>query len=417
MSFLDRFRGTRELEDEVLRLRREILKLERGGPRQREAPGSMALLEVARALRDASSIEGFASAVLAALVRSTGAIRAALILPDDEGNLAALAARDASGELAPATFPFSRDIAAEAAREGFAVATGRAAHDPRFRASQSVKSYGIQSVVCLPVKRRGEPHGCLTIDAGEKGVVRADAGELLAFAELVSLGLDRLDTEAEAARRARLEALGLAASSIAHDLKLPLAGADLALENATTDPLRATESLRLARTALEIAQGLASFARGTERTLAVAPVPLVAVLDEHQREIKPFLAGAKYEVESVLGWEGEVLADRSALLRVLGNLAKNALEAMPDGGKLRYRTADLGEGRVEIIVVDSGPGIAPERLRRLFRPFETFGKKGGCGLGLALARDLARAMRGDLRAESTPGQGSAFHVILRKPDR
>jgi signal transduction histidine kinase len=104
---------------------------------------------------------------------------------------------------------------------------------------------------------------------------------------------------------------------------------------------------------------------------------------------------------------------------VLLNLLINARQAMPAGGTVRLRLRHGSSGRlVEISVSDTGIGIAPADLRRIFEPF--FSTKtepddagqGGTGLGLAVCRDIIEAHHGRLRAESRLGQGSTFTVIL-----
>ena len=103
--------------------------------------------------------------------------------------------------------------------------------------------------------------------------------------------------------------------------------------------------------------------------------------------------------------------DRDALFRVLMNLIANALRFTPPGGRVRVTLVALGDF-AEIRVADDGCGIPPERLDRVFLPGET---DGGHGLGLPIARRLARGMGGELTAESVPDQGSTF--TLRLPVR
>ena len=105
--------------------------------------------------------------------------------------------------------------------------------------------------------------------------------------------------------------------------------------------------------------------------------------------------------------------------QVLLNLLINARQAMPGGGVVRLRFGlDATGRRAEISVADTGTGIAPADLRRIFEPF--FSTKtepdaagqGGTGLGLAVCRDIVEAHHGRLRAESRLGQGSTFTIIL-----
>lgn len=105
-----------------------------------------------------------------------------------------------------------------------------------------------------------------------------------------------------------------------------------------------------------------------------------------------------------------VSADPDLLRQVLVNLIKNALEAIKGPGRLTIRASEENE-KVQIDVLDSGEGIAPERIEKIFEPFVTT-KKGGSGLGLSQSRKIVHEHHGDLEIESPPGQGTRVHVTL-----
>ena len=111
-----------------------------------------------------------------------------------------------------------------------------------------------------------------------------------------------------------------------------------------------------------------------------------------------------------------VRADRRRLTQVLSNLLSNAVKYNRPGGWVRVQGQVLDDGRVELSVADSGPGLTPAQQTRLFQPFERLGAQAGAvqgsGLGLALSRQLVQAMGGDLCVDSQPGQGSSFRVRL-----
>lgn len=104
----------------------------------------------------------------------------------------------------------------------------------------------------------------------------------------------------------------------------------------------------------------------------------------------------------------ELLVDRDHLGLVLGNLITNAVQAMPEGGILTIETAAAGDG-VWVAVADTGAGIAPEHLEKIFQPLFTTKTK-GIGLGLAVAQMLVQANGGALTVDSAPGRGSRFEV-------
>ena len=110
-----------------------------------------------------------------------------------------------------------------------------------------------------------------------------------------------------------------------------------------------------------------------------------------------------------------VSGDRVQLQQVLLNLVVNAFDAMADATgrprKVILRTSALGEQRVQVDVADTGPGIAPEALGSIFRPFVTT-KPGGMGMGLSVSLSIVGAHEGRLWADNRPEGGATFHVLL-----
>jgi signal transduction histidine kinase len=114
-----------------------------------------------------------------------------------------------------------------------------------------------------------------------------------------------------------------------------------------------------------------------------------------------------------------VPVDEQQILQVLINIALNAVEAMPDGGTLTFRTSriDTAAGpAVGIAIRDTGRGIGPEELKNIFKPFYTT-KERGVGLGLAISQRIIRAHGGAIRAKSVPRQGSVLFIRLAAAGR
>ena len=106
------------------------------------------------------------------------------------------------------------------------------------------------------------------------------------------------------------------------------------------------------------------------------------------------------------------LADSRQLKQVFLNLCKNALEAMPEGGALRVTIhQSVGKREVEVEVTDTGSGIPPEDLERIWKPFYST-KEGGRGLGLPLCRRVVEQHGGHIDVRSEYGQGTTFHILL-----
>ncbi|MBP7146079.1 MAG: PAS domain-containing sensor histidine kinase [Acidobacteria bacterium] len=106
-----------------------------------------------------------------------------------------------------------------------------------------------------------------------------------------------------------------------------------------------------------------------------------------------------------------VVGNRDILLEVLDNLLRNAIEAVGYRGKVTVRAQRLKEA-VHLVVEDNGPGISPDRLDKIFEPFFTT-KVGGTGLGLPLSKRLVAQCGGSLTADSRPGEGARFRIVLR----
>jgi signal transduction histidine kinase/ActR/RegA family two-component response regulator len=116
-----------------------------------------------------------------------------------------------------------------------------------------------------------------------------------------------------------------------------------------------------------------------------------------------------------------VFVDRQRLAQILVNLISNAVKYNHRNGTITISGAEDGAGQVSIVVTDTGPGLAPDDLERIFIPFERLGAERtaieGTGIGLPLAKALTEAMKGQLTASSVLGQGAAFTVSLtRAPD-
>jgi signal transduction histidine kinase len=227
------------------------------------------------------------------------------------------------------------------------------------------------------------------------------------------------DLRAALASRARLAALGEAVAKINHDLRNMLTSAQIASERLASsgDPRVAQALPRLERAlnrALTLATNVLAFGRSEEPPPDLRPTPLRAALDAAAEDAGLTSGGVR--LQTAVDPHLTVRADPDQLHRVLVNLLKNAREAIegePSGGVGRVEASVTTTAESLVIrLADDGPGL-PERARtHLFRPFAGSARRGGVGLGLAIARELAQAHGGDVSLVETGPRGTVFEVRL-----
>jgi len=217
-------------------------------------------------------------------------------------------------------------------------------------------------------------------------------------------------------RQERISTIGRLSSSIVHDLRNPLAavygGAEMLVDSDLT-PAQvkrlAANIYRASRRIQELLQDLLNVSRGNARGAEMCKLrDVVAAGCEPLREA---VEAQDVRVGIDVPEDIELPLERNRMERVFSNLVGNALEVMPDGGEIHI-AATACDGVVTVEVRDSGPGIAPEIRDSLFEPFVSARKKGGLGLGLALARQTVIDHGGELSAESEPGRGACFRLRL-----
>jgi PAS domain S-box-containing protein len=227
---------------------------------------------------------------------------------------------------------------------------------------------------------------------------------------------------AEAASRAKTEFL----SRMSHELRTPLnavLGFAQLLEMAREPALAAPHQrqVRLIREAgehlLTMIGDLLDLTRIEAGQLALhtEPFALAPLAQECLSLLQAQAAAVQVQFVNTLPLGERVLADRTRLKQVLLNLLSNAVKYNRPGGRVTLR-AQAGAGRLQIDVADTGVGIAPEHLVRLFEPFQRGAHQTsrieGTGIGLAVSRSLIELMGGSIGVVSTPGQGSVFSVSL-----
>ncbi len=240
---------------------------------------------------------------------------------------------------------------------------------------------------------------------------------------------ERRALEAAVAREQRLSAVGNLAAGVAHEIRNPLNAISIGLQRlrkefapsefeSRDEYLRFTEIMRAEVGRLNtIVDRFLALARPSRFTLTEEP--LATVLEELLALLSSQAAAQKIQVVTDLALgEAKVRMDRQQITHAFMNVFLNAIQAMPDGGTLTVRAkaiSDFGfhnpQSAIVIEVEDTGPGIPPEHLDRIFEPYFTT-KEGGTGLGLALAHKIIQDHHGRIRVESGVGAGATFVVTL-----
>ena len=308
-----------------------------------------------------------------------------------------------------------------------------AAHDAEtLRVLQEV---GAGSFLTVPLSIRDQLVGAITFVSGKHdlGYTEEDVklAEALTIRSAMALDSARLHGEAltlrevaEAANRAKGDFLG----TMSHELRTPLNAIggyveliDMGLRGPVTDAQHV--DLGRIRSNQQHLMGLITdilnlVRIGSGRVLYnLVDVPAHEVLTGAVAMVEPLML-QKTIIYKVIECDPTLVAraDRDKVIQILVNLLANSVKFTPAGGELHV-DCDATEDTVRLRVTDTGIGIPADKLEAIFEPFVQVrqglaGRDEGVGLGLAISRDLARAMNGNLIVESTVGEGSRFTLVL-----
>ena len=314
---------------------------------------------------------------------------------------------------------------------------------------EALHELGIGPLLVVPLIMRGEVMGAITFvsregdspyaeqevtlatDLAAACAAAIESARLYDQATVARAAAESAQHEAEAANQAKSRFL----SMMTHDLRTPLnaiGGYAQLLDLGIRGPVNEAQRHDLSRIAasqqhlLSLINRILGFAKLEAGRIEyqMADVPLAASIREIESFVMPQLYARKlaYRFEPADGPAGSMVrvrADPEKLMQILTNLLTNAIKFTEPGGRITVGYELPGDDRVAVSVGDTGCGIAPEELASIFEPFVQIAGKlstapDGVGLGLAICRELARGMGGDLGVRSVPGEGSVFTVVLQR---
>ncbi len=384
------------------------------------------LIEVGQALVANLSTDAVLAAALKVVQRVLSAEASSIFLADpDTGDLRVyLADPEHEGALKSHVQPRGKGLSGLAAEQGRAILVADAYQDPRFDpTADSRTGFHTRSVLCVPLRVLGENLGVIQI-LNKKGGGSFTERELVllqAVASLVALALDNARKHQELLHAQRLATVGETIASLAHCIKNVLSGI-----NAGTffineaigkqDLAGVKKGWQIADANMKFLSDLVlnmlSFARRREPALQATDVnrlcnEVLNLLAEQAREqqvevkLQPHKNLPKIKLDSV------------GLRRCLLNLVGNAIDACAEKkGKVTVSVDGHNDDSLYIRIADSGSGIAPETLKKLFTVF--FSTKGnrGTGLGLPVSKKIIEEHGGRLQVDSVLDQGTTFTIIL-----
>ena len=290
----------------------------------------------------------------------------------------------------------------------------------------SLKNHGTIKNLEVTVRRFDSTEACISFSGtlfSEKGYVE---GVLIDVTE-------RKRLEAKQLRAQRIESIGVLASGMAHDLKNLLSPVKMAaelLQRKNEDQKSRSMLASIGQSAehsINLVQQVLAFVRGVEGQHV--PLQAVDLLRRTLSTIQGTLPSAIEVVSELPNASATVLGDETQLRQVLVNLITNAKDAMPEGGRITVALAcgQVTQAMAETIpnaiegsfvvwsIADTGVGISPEQIEKIFEPFYTTKEiSKGTGLGLSIVAGIVKGHKGFITVESVVNKGTTFHIYLPK---
>ena len=379
------------------------------------------LFETEKAVSSAEKQNDLMDALLSRVAPTLGATAAAIFLVDPGESQGALYFKSVIGEKAESLVTMKlkpgQGIVGHVTRTGETVRVLRAAdhtaHDPSVPARLDIRA---DAVLCVPLTVDEGVVGALALLNKASGFTESDERLATLIAGQAGRSIKVRRNRDEAEQRERLAAIGQMLSGVVHDFRTPLTVISGYTELMATEP---DEQQRLNYAGVvdkqfehlnAMMRETLAFARG-ERELLIRKVYLQKFASETEAYLRQEFKKSPVRLSVVPRYTGPARFDEGKLRRVVFNLARNAVEAMPTGGNFLF-SIDREEDDLVLRFEDDGPGLPPEIADRVFDPFATAGRPEGTGLGLSIVKQIADEHGGTVRVESAPGKGTRFEFKI-----
>lgn len=375
------------------------------------------LYEIERAISASDEQTDLLDRILVKAMSVIGAEAGSILLMEKDRD--ALYFKSAKGEKAESLISVKlstgQGIAGHVAVTGESVRVNEAEESPHYERGVAKKlGVHVGSVLCVPILGENEVIGALELLNKKTGFTEADErlGYLLAGQTGRALVLRQSRDEVE--RKARLAAIGQMLSGVLHDVRTPMTViggyAELMVDDDDRDSRQDAAALILSQ--LEHLNSMTretlAFAKG-ESDLLLRKVYLQNFVKDVSTQLEIEFEKTKVELKIQAEYLGLARFDENKVKRVVYNMARNAIDAMPKGGKFIFAIEREADDLV-MTFQDNGPGIPTEIADKLFQSFVTAGKKNGTGLGLAIAKKIAVEHGGSIECKSKPGKGTTFEM-------
>ncbi|MDD3558346.1 MAG: ATP-binding protein [Melioribacteraceae bacterium] len=344
--------------------------------------------------------------------------RGTLYIIDEENN--ELWSKVAMGEeMKEIRLKIGEGVAGWVAQSGEVLNLSNAQDDERFKADyDKVSGYKTKSMICFPIKNKeNKTIGVLQLLNSKEGEFsQLDESLLSALSIHCALALENAALLEKLLQAERISSLGKMANFLIQDIKKPVLVSKRYADHLKEKdlPPEIKQVLEMMTDQLnqvaDLVQTTSAYSQG-KSVLRTVTSNLNDLLNDYVNRLDSYLRSKNCQVVTELDIPTTVKVDQKEFFQCFNHLIKNACEAMPDGGNI-ILTTKVEESHVKITVRDNGLGIPDGLKEKIFEPFMSHGKKEGTGLGLSITKKLIEDHGGNIKVESTLGEGASFVISL-----